>query len=200
MDEATIAGFIEALTRRKTTEADLSTILAGFAQSHHLSAAIVGWHRALIDAKWSAPQLLALDMLGGVSAFPKAPLSMLELHSALVKGLPSDTLVRLVELSSGMPLQALSTALGVSERTLHRKKNSDQPVQLTSTQSDRAFRYAEVVAKAALLLGTREDAIRWLTKEAIGLNRQRPVDLLETSAGAEMVLDLLGRLEHGVYT
>lgn len=200
MDGSTIEQFIEALTRSKTTDADLSTILAAFARSHHLSAAMVGWHRTLIDAHWSAAQLLALDMLGGASVFPDAPRSKLELHTALKNGLPGGTLAGLVALSEGMPLAALSTALGVSQRTLHRKKNADQPVQLTSIQSDRAFKYAEVVAKAALLLGSREDAIRWLSTEAIGLNRQRPVDLLETSAGTEMVMDLLGRLEHGVYT
>jgi uncharacterized protein (DUF2384 family) len=34
----------------------------------------------------------------------------------------------------------------------------------------------------------------------MGLDGQRPIDLLQTVQGAELVNDFLGRLEYGVYT
>ena len=55
---------------------------------------------------------------------------------------------------------------------------------------------AEIVAKA---LGSQEDAERWLQTLAIGLNRQRPIDILATRAGAEIVENFLSQLEYGVY-
>jgi putative toxin-antitoxin system antitoxin component (TIGR02293 family) len=35
---------------------------------------------------------------------------------------------------------------------------------------------------------------------AIALDRRRPVDLLSSPAGTELVEQLLGRMEYGVYT
>ncbi len=37
-------------------------------------------------------------------------------------------------------------------------------------------------------------------RPAIGLDQQRPVDLLTTPAGVKLVEDYLGRLEYDVYT
>jgi putative toxin-antitoxin system antitoxin component (TIGR02293 family) len=58
---------------------------------------------------------------------------------------------------------------------------------------------AEILAKASAILGSQEDAEHWLRTPAIGLNRQRPIDLLATRAGAEMVENFLSQLEYGVY-
>ena len=58
---------------------------------------------------------------------------------------------------------------------------------------------AEILAKASAILGSQEDAERWLQTLAIGLNRQRPIDLLATRAGAEIVENFLSQLEYGVY-
>ena len=58
---------------------------------------------------------------------------------------------------------------------------------------------AEILAKASAILGSREDAERWLESPAIALNRQRPIDLLATRTGAEIVENFLSQLEYGVY-
>jgi uncharacterized protein (DUF2384 family) len=38
-----------------------------------------------------------------------------------------------------------------------------------------------------------------LSARAIGLNQRRPIDLLATTAGVEIVESYLERIEHGVY-
>jgi len=58
---------------------------------------------------------------------------------------------------------------------------------------------AEILAKASAILGSQEVAERWLQTPAIGLNRQRPIDLLATRAGAETVENFVCQLEYGVY-
>jgi putative toxin-antitoxin system antitoxin component (TIGR02293 family) len=70
---------------------------------------------------------------------------------------------------------------------------------LTPEQSGRAWKFAEILAKATLLLGSQEEAERWLERPATGLDQQRPIDLLATPAGVAIVEDFLLRLEHGVY-
>lgn len=43
------------------------------------------------------------------------------------------------------------------------------------------------------------EAQRWLTTGAVALKGQRPLDLLSTRQGADLVRDLLVRMEYGVY-
>ena len=58
----------------------------------------------------------------------------------------------------------------------------------------------EIVAQATKVFGTREAAERWLITPAMGLDRQKPIDLMATSTGAEQVKLFLVRLKYGVYT
>jgi putative toxin-antitoxin system antitoxin component (TIGR02293 family) len=62
------------------------------------------------------------------------------------------------------------------------------------------LKFATILAKATEVFGSQEAAKRWLIEPAIGLDRKRPIDLLSTPTGAEMVEKFLGRLEYGVYT
>lgn len=60
--------------------------------------------------------------------------------------------------------------------------------------------HARILARATEVLGGAAQAQDWMTRPAMGLNRQRPVDLLETIQGAEIVDEFLTRLEYGVYS
>ncbi|AUB82283.1 antitoxin Xre/MbcA/ParS toxin-binding domain-containing protein [Candidatus Thiodictyon syntrophicum] len=68
-----------------------------------------------------------------------------------------------------------------------------------TTEIDFTRRLASVTAQAIDTLGSREDAERWLASAAIGLDRYRPIDLLQTSEGTELVKTLLTRMDYGVY-
>lgn len=54
-------------------------------------------------------------------------------------------------------------------------------------------------AIAARVFGSDEAASCWFEKPAIGLNRQRPVELLATKVGRDQVSIYLDQIEHGVY-
>src|SRR5260370_9472837 len=71
---------------------------------------------------------------------------------------------------------------------------------LNQEQSGRTGKFAEILAKATTIFGSQERAEQWLEKPATGLNQRRPIDLLSTPAGVELVEDFLERLEYGVYT
>lgn len=53
-------------------------------------------------------------------------------------------------------------------------------------------------AAIAMFGGDRAAAEAWLHQEAMGLGWQRPVDVMEQEA--QRVLDLITRIDHGVYT
>lgn len=71
--------------------------------------------------------------------------------------------------------------------------------RLSTEQSDRVARTADVFARAHRIFGDAGRANRWMKRPHPELDDRRPLDLLRFSSGAQVVLDLLGRIEHGVY-
>ncbi|MCR9293382.1 MAG: MbcA/ParS/Xre antitoxin family protein [bacterium] len=53
---------------------------------------------------------------------------------------------------------------------------------------------------AADILGERDKAREWLLAENRALYGNRPIDLLDTAIGFEDVMDVLQRIEYGVYS
>jgi len=139
------------------------------------------------------------DLLGGKRVLRRAPETPLDAHEMLLRGLPGQALTHLVD--SFVFLQrtgSLEKAVGMSLRTFQRRK--DAPAKpLSPEQSGRTWKFAEILAKATAVFGSQEEAEQWLERPAIGLDQRRPIDLLATPAGVEMVEDFLLRLEYGVY-
>ena len=139
------------------------------------------------------------DLLGGARVFRRPVRNSLEAHEMLLKGLPGRALTHLIDNLVVMERSAsLEKAVGMSLRTFQRRR--DAPAQrLSQEQSGRAWKFAEILAKATGLLGSQEEAEQWLDRPQIGLDQRRPIDLLQTPAGVELVQDLLTRVEYGVY-
>jgi putative toxin-antitoxin system antitoxin component (TIGR02293 family) len=163
----------------------------------HVSEKVRESYRSLIDANGTY-LVIALELLGGHKVFSHVPQNLLDVHHWVSHGIPSISISHLAHAIEPLSSQTLSEALGVSQRTLHRKKGSQNDT-LTVAQGGRTFKFAEVVAKATLALGSREAAVQWLTSPAMGLDQQKPVDLIATPMGTQLVEELLGRIEYGVY-
>lgn len=57
----------------------------------------------------------------------------------------------------------------------------------------------EILGRASEIFGSKAEAETWLKSPAIELDQRRPIDLLSTAAGLEVVEDYLTRIEYGVY-
>jgi putative toxin-antitoxin system antitoxin component (TIGR02293 family) len=147
------------------------------------------------------------DLLGGSQVLGSQVKSDLEAHERLHQGLPRAALNSLVDKLHYIESDEVSTALGMSLRTLQRHRSEpdalldvQQSGRLDVQQSGRAWTFAEILAKATHVLGSQDEAEQWLRRPAIGLDQQRPIDLLTTPAGVKLVEDYLGRLEYDGYT
>jgi putative toxin-antitoxin system antitoxin component (TIGR02293 family) len=96
-----------------------------------------------------------------------------------------------------IPLPRLARVVGLPARTLARRKKERQ---LSAGESDRLLRLARVAAGAQDVLGAPDKAGQWLQKPNRALRGTAPLDLLDTDLGAEEVMTVLGRIEHGVYS
>ena len=140
----------------------------------------------------------AANLLGGARTLGRNLNSPFDAHEMLLGGLPEKALSHLVNSFVVMDWRSLEPAVGMSLRTYQRRKEApDKP--LSREQSERTWKLAEILAKASATLGSQVDAENWLKTPAIGLNQQRPIDLLASRAGAELVENLLGQIEYGVY-
>lgn len=100
--------------------------------------------------------------------------------------------------SSGLPSRDLRQWLQIAPRTLTRRK---QKGQFAPDESDRLLRAARVLGKAiALFDGDRKAALEWLRSPLRALGGESPIDVATTGVGAREVENLIGRLEHGVYS
>lgn len=141
-----------------------------------------------------------IALLGGPGIFKKVIASRLDAHEVIEDGFPPLALERLVEnVSLIRDDDALQKALGISKRTLYRRRGDTKAKHLSREQSGRTWRFAEILAKAIQVFGSQEEAERWMEEHAIGLNQMRPIDLLSTTAGTELVDTYLEQIEHGVY-
>jgi putative toxin-antitoxin system antitoxin component (TIGR02293 family) len=142
----------------------------------------------------------AADLLGGRKVLHKYPKNPLEAHEMLLRGLPARALTHFVDNFVVLHWDsALEKAVGMSQRTYQRYSTAAaKPLSLE--QAARTWTLAMIVARATDVFGSREEAEQWLERPAIGLDQRRPIDLLATPAGVELVEAYLDRVDYGVYT
>lgn len=157
-------------------------------------AAAVGWP----GLAHTAADVRVHQLLGGQRLLRRAPASRADVHAALVDGVPYAALFHLIDHTERLSEAEVAEVIGLSTRTLRRQRSTPKARMATDLAS-RTWLLAEALAAAVEVMGSRDAAERWMTEPAMGLDGARPIDLLRTSQGAELVTDFLGRLEFGVY-
>ncbi len=137
-------------------------------------------------------------MLGGRRLFKREPTSRADVHAAIVSGMPYAALFCLTDSITTLSEADVAGVVGISTRTLRRQKETPGKAMPTDLAS-KTWLFAEILTQATELFGGREEAERWMTRKAMGLDGARPIDLLSTVQGAELVKEFLGRIELGVY-
>ncbi|MDZ7801448.1 MAG: antitoxin Xre/MbcA/ParS toxin-binding domain-containing protein [Trueperaceae bacterium] len=115
---------------------------------------------------------------------------------ALQEGLPTGVFTTLAR-RLGVSEAELARTVGLSSTTLARRKRSGT---LTTAEGEHVLRVAALLARATQVFEEEADAADWLRSDNLALGGVTPLTLAETEFGAREVEDLLGRLEHGVYT
>jgi len=122
-------------------------------------------------------------------------LTMSEQAIRMVKeGLPYDEFEKLRGLL-GIASAALASVVGISERTLARRKKEGR---FKPDESDRLYRLIRLYRRACEVLG-EDVAPQWLTTPKHFLGGKTPLEFADTEIGAHEIDQALGRLEHGVF-
>ncbi|GGI29213.1 type II RES/Xre toxin-antitoxin system antitoxin [Pedobacter mendelii] len=112
------------------------------------------------------------------------------------KGISKKSLTALAKQIS-LTIEEVANVLHISERTLQRYT----PTTLVKTEyADRAIELARLYERGIKVLGSEKAFNTWVKAPNFALNGEIPFNLLDTRIGFEMVLNILGRLEYGVFS
>jgi putative toxin-antitoxin system antitoxin component (TIGR02293 family) len=119
-----------------------------------------------------------------------------ELIAAVKAGLDVRVFVDLAR-RLGVSEARLAEVAGIAPTTLTRRKRAGA---LTPDEGEHVLRLAALLDRAAHVFEDEADAADWLRTPNLALGGDSPLSLADTELGAREVDDLLGRLEHGVYS
>jgi len=140
----------------------------------------------------------AADLVGGTRVLRRRLANSFDVHEALSEGLPGEAVTQLMRHVPSIAGDDLEAAIGMSVRTVQRLRREPRK-RLSRAQSGQVWIFARVLAKARTVMGSREAAEQWLERPAMGLDGRRPIELLATAAGVELIEEFLNRLEYGIY-
>jgi putative toxin-antitoxin system antitoxin component (TIGR02293 family) len=120
-----------------------------------------------------------------------------ELIRQVGRGFSFDAMLAL-EARSGINRLEIASLIGLPPRTFARRKASGR---LNSDESEKLLRISAVFEQAVdLFEGDRAGALKWLTSPKRALENQTPLEYSRTELGAREVENLIGRMEHGVFS
>lgn len=102
-------------------------------------------------------------------------------------------------ITSKLGLQQKDTAelIGVSVRTYQRQKRT---ANITNAASENVIKLAELYETGLTTFDKDEESFHaWLNASVPALNNERPIDLLSSNLGIDLVKDELLRIEYGIY-
>ncbi|WP_305045040.1 type II RES/Xre toxin-antitoxin system antitoxin [Geoalkalibacter sp.] len=135
---------------------------------------------------------LAIGAILGMKNLGESPLDMVQ---AVRRGLPYQSLAKVAE-ALDLSTNQLAQYLPVTARTLQRYQKEKQ--KLDRDLSDHLLQIARVFARCREVMEDGDRARRWLQTPSLPLGQVTPLSLLDTFTGVEMVMDELGRIEHGL--
>jgi len=102
-------------------------------------------------------------------------------------------------ITTKLGLQQKDTAelMGVSVRTYQRQKPA---TNITNAASENVIKLAELYEAGLITFENDKESFHtWLTTTVPALNNEKPIDLLSSNLGIDLVKDELLRIEHGIY-
>ena len=132
------------------------------------------------------------EFMGG-QALVGSPKSDFEFIPLIRAGLPSEVLWAVVN-ASAISEDVLCKSLRIDAH------DHSKPARLKPAESELIYRFSKALVTAMTILGDKAKAREWLLTENKALKYNRPIDLLDTAIGFDDVMNLLHRIDYGVYS
>jgi putative toxin-antitoxin system antitoxin component (TIGR02293 family) len=111
------------------------------------------------------------------------------------EGVTKGAFMKFVE-SLDYSFKEIASILNLSERTLHRYKDS---TKMSKDASERALHLASLYNKGADVFGSKDAFNAWLKQPNPIFWDKRPIDFLDTIFGFQLIEDELIKMEYGIF-
>ena len=111
-----------------------------------------------------------------------------------VAGVPANAVYDLIGLTH-LKKEFLVGMLNISSKTLDRYRKTEK--RLTPSASELILKLYTLYQKGEKIFGTPDEFRKWIEEPAYGLGYKVPITMLQTSAGIDLIMDELIRIEYG---
>lgn len=99
---------------------------------------------------------------------------------------------------AGFTTEELARLIQIPPRTYARRVAGK--ARLKVTEGERAVRIMRLFERARQIFGTDENTRGWFSAKLLALGYKTPLEFAQTEPGAREVENILGRIEHGVFS
>lgn len=114
-----------------------------------------------------------------------------------LKGVPKNEYNNFIHLIFNFSDKEFAIVAGTSSRTLSRLKPEDN---IPKQAAEVTISLMRAYSKATEIFGNKDSAVKWLKMPNNILGGITPVQAMSSRFGAEEVMDILGRMEYGIYS
>jgi len=151
---------------------------------------------SLEAAKGNAVEVL-MHLANAAAARTQDNADVMSLVSSIRRGLEFQAFSLVLD-TYQVSKQSMAQVLSIPMTTLHRRQAAGR---LSKEESDKVVRYAQLHDQAVRLFeGNNEQANQWLHESLALLAGESPFQHASTEAGDREIEQLIGRIEHGVFS
>jgi putative toxin-antitoxin system antitoxin component (TIGR02293 family) len=115
--------------------------------------------------------------------------------SVIRTGIPKQAMTHLMQVAD-LTLTEMAAIIHTSDRTLRRYTPQQK---LSQEQSERMVEIAKLYSRGEEVFGSLDEFRQWMNTVLLPFGNKKPKDYLDTSLGINMIIDELGRIEHGIF-
>jgi len=117
-----------------------------------------------------------------------------DLISLIRAGIPKQAMTHLMDVAD-ITLTEMASIIHTTDRTLRRYTAQQK---LSQEQSERMIEMARLYSRGEETFGTMDNFKVWMDTALAALGNKKPKTFLDTSLGINMLMNELGRIEHGI--
>jgi putative toxin-antitoxin system antitoxin component (TIGR02293 family) len=111
------------------------------------------------------------------------------------QGIPKKAIDKLMEITN-LTTAEMALIMRLSDRTLRRYKPQ---TLLNPEQSERVVELTRLYSRGEEAFGNLESFKEWMNSTVMALGNKKPKEFLDTSLGIDILMNELGRIEHGIF-
>lgn len=137
-----------------------------------------------------------LRLLGIPGQLTQSPIrNNVDFIGMIREGVPKKSLDHLMD-NTGLTVAEISTIIRTSDRTLRRYTARQK---LNPEQSERIIELARLYSRGEDVFGSMDAFKQWMNSTVVALGNKKPKTYLDTSLGINILMNELGRIEHGIF-